>query len=474
MYVNVAKGKPASQSSLSIWSTEIGAAGAVTGVMPDTFGFHTDFEDKPWWMVDLLDIYAIEQIVLHNRLDMLPERASTCQVEISQDGSSWTFIHSGHVYFLGGTLGAPLILPLGCRMAARYVRVSLAEAGYLHLAQVEVYALAGSALKSRYGLHEISLKGDYSSALSVEKNMFGMAYFMEGDDLNSGEINLIGLRLTHIGRLGNQLIQFINATIVARRLGLKYIKVMSKGLLNLREPFIYDGVCYIPDVSDVEENGIFLAGDFFFQEDLESILQTATAIERQQIIHDVVRPYLLQKLSDSDDIKYDNELTIHFRAGDIFADANAASGYTQPPFSFYKTVIRHAVEQQFIKCVRLVFEDFGNPCIQLCISFLQDEGIAFRTQNGTLQEDLAALINARHLVFGFGTFGIGVALLSNRIETVYCFEGFNDQDYRKVPAVLNTITVYDRQSAYTKVGEWKSTQAQRQLMIEYPEAALEI
>jgi hypothetical protein len=68
--VNVAKGKPASQSSLSQWSAgPDDATRAVAGSFPAAFAFHTATENCPWWQVDLLDIYPIERIVVHNRLD---------------------------------------------------------------------------------------------------------------------------------------------------------------------------------------------------------------------------------------------------------------------------------------------------------------------------------------------------------------------------------------------------------------------
>jgi hypothetical protein len=69
---NVAKGKTATQSSLSDWSTFEGANGAISGNKTGGFGFHAQCEDNPWWMVDLEKMYEISEIVVFNRLDACP------------------------------------------------------------------------------------------------------------------------------------------------------------------------------------------------------------------------------------------------------------------------------------------------------------------------------------------------------------------------------------------------------------------
>lgn len=154
--VNVALGKPATQSSTSRWSMNDDASRAVSGTMPASFAFHTDVEDRPWWLVDLLESYPIEAIVVHNRLDGLQERARTLKVEVSEDHQSWVVVHAGLVVFSGGDAGAPLELPLKGVVRGRYVRVSLAETEYLHLAQVEVFIRADqlerTELRARGGL----------------------------------------------------------------------------------------------------------------------------------------------------------------------------------------------------------------------------------------------------------------------------------------------------------------------------------
>jgi hypothetical protein len=405
---------------------------------------------------------------------MLQERARTCRVELSDDGVSWLLVHAGNVHFLGGTAGPPLTLPLGCRMSGRFVRVSLAETNHLHLAQVEIFANIGAEIREQTGLPELDFRGDFSTACASHANQINQGYWLESQTPVSSGVRVIGLKLTFIGRLGNQIIQLIHAICLARRLGLKYIVVLNRGMIRLPARFTHDGIDFIADATDAAGPGAFLTGNFFFRSQLAPVLDQASHEERYRVVHDIIMPRLMEPLPDPGDVKYDDELTVHVRSGDIFTDPAAASGYTQPPLAFYTLLVRHLIGQGRISRVRLVFEDRANPCIGQVIAFLQEAGIPHRTQSGTLVEDLVALIDAPLLVFGFGTFGVAVGLLSRRIDTVFCFEGFNDSDYAELPSIGRVVVVRDHAAGYTKVGDWSNSPEQRRLMLEYPESALEI
>ncbi len=481
MTVNVAIGKPARQSSLSQWSTDLGAAGAVTGTMPMDYGIHTEYEPDPWWMVDLQRIHAIDRIVIHNRLRAYAERARSCRVEVSKDGTSWLLIHAGCAHFLGGDAGPPLVLPLGKQVSARYVRISLAGPEVLHLAQVEVFAevpvnprlRAMAEVRDRYGLDMPGFAGDRSTLQSESLNKMGLTYRFEGQPITDRDFKLIGVKVVYIGRLGNQLIQLINATLIARRLGLKYLVVRDGGLIRLPAAFQSNGVSYISDIFHAPEHGGYLKGNFFFTNDLSKLLGNSTDEERYRIVQDIIRPRMMQQFATLPDVKYDDELTVHFRSGDVFNDPSHA-GYTQPPLSFYTIIARHLLREGRISRVRLVFEDRGNPCVDAFIAFTQSMGITCRLQSGSLAEDLTALIDARHVVFGYGTFGVAACLLSHRIETLFLFESMKTREYVGIPSVGRTILVRDRAGQYTQPGDWRQSPEQRQLMLDYPESALEL
>jgi len=140
---NIARGKPATQSSVSDFSRNAtlrdDAAGAVNGLVTGTYGFHTDADDPPWWMVDLEARYRLNEIWIFNRLDV----ATTLQhfaIYLSTNGREWTLLvdHRSNGNF-GGAWGEPLSIKIGDDVVARFVRIELGGPGVLHLDQVKIF-----------------------------------------------------------------------------------------------------------------------------------------------------------------------------------------------------------------------------------------------------------------------------------------------------------------------------------------------
>lgn len=129
---NLALAKPTRQSSLRYFGSRGGADGRVTG----SFGFYTQIELNPWWDVDLQQSSKITEVRIYNS-KIYPERASTLQVLLSNDGATWkrVYSHNGSAF---GADGQPLRVPLN-GVSARWVRVQLAETNFLHLDEIEVY-----------------------------------------------------------------------------------------------------------------------------------------------------------------------------------------------------------------------------------------------------------------------------------------------------------------------------------------------
>lgn len=142
---NIAKGKLASQSSLSAYSTLEGAGGAVNGVKTGKFGFHTDTEDNPWWSVDLGDYYDLDGILVYNRLDNCQNRIRTLRILISVDQKNWSVVYSHNQRPPFGGIrplnGAPPLLVQPSRLQARFVKLELQERSVLHLDQVEIFGI---------------------------------------------------------------------------------------------------------------------------------------------------------------------------------------------------------------------------------------------------------------------------------------------------------------------------------------------
>jgi hypothetical protein len=135
--VNLALNKPATQSSLSQWSTGPNdAQGAVDGRKDGRWGFHTDSQQNPWWQVDLLAPSSVSEIRVFNRLDV-PERADNLQVMVSTTGADWRMVYANSARF-GGSDGRPLVVRLNGQ-TARYVRLQLPANTYFHLDEVEIF-----------------------------------------------------------------------------------------------------------------------------------------------------------------------------------------------------------------------------------------------------------------------------------------------------------------------------------------------
>ena len=137
--IDIACGKPAQQSSTSIFSRLDDAGGAVDGSVTGRFGIHTDLESRPWWQVDLQGVVALEEVLVFNRLDDCAERAYAFVLKLGDDAGVFTEVHAQDGRPFGGFDGHPARIPLRGH-AARFVRVELTTTDYLHLDAVEVYA----------------------------------------------------------------------------------------------------------------------------------------------------------------------------------------------------------------------------------------------------------------------------------------------------------------------------------------------
>lgn len=138
---NLALNKPATQSSLSVWSigatVEEDAAGAVNGIITGRQQFHTGHEASAWWQVDLQAVETIRVIRLFNRLDAPQARGRGIAIVVSLDGLRWEpLTETPRDRDFGGADGQPFVWRGEC--AARYVRLSV-ENEFLHLDQVEIY-----------------------------------------------------------------------------------------------------------------------------------------------------------------------------------------------------------------------------------------------------------------------------------------------------------------------------------------------
>lgn len=134
---NLALGRTTRQSSVYPADHSNPVDGAISG----RFGFHTDWEQKPWWEVDLDVSQALQELRIFNRGDACQIRARSLQVLLSDDTQNWRVVYErGGLPFgmPGRNAGRPLQINVHGQ-SARYVRLQLAEAEFFHLDEVEVY-----------------------------------------------------------------------------------------------------------------------------------------------------------------------------------------------------------------------------------------------------------------------------------------------------------------------------------------------
>lgn len=463
-FVNVAAGKPARQSTLSPWSGEKGAGGVL--VMDDTcdFGFHTAEEDSPWWQVDLQSAYPIEAIVLYNRRNLCTERARTVSVAISEDGEAWTTVHSGLAYFGHGADRPPLSLPLASQVRARFVRLQLHEHTAFHLwhvaVLVELATVRAIELRQTLGLsypvRDLDANGKGNAGYDV--------IAARPQDISGP---LIGLDVNDNGAFGNSVVQYATAVEMAQALGLSYVRAATGKLIQMAGPVTAGKVTILPGGTSLPEGGCFLRGNFFFRNHLNNALRSSTP----ESYHDLIRHHISRLYGKIDLTRLPKhpktELAIHIRSGDIFRTWIHAD-YVQPPLAFYQLVVDRLLKAKQIKSVRLIFEDRGNPVVDALEARLKASGIPVTCQSGSVEDDITALIDARHMVYGIGTFGIGVVQFSGQIESVYYFSPDGGCPYSHLPNIRHVVHVTDQANGYIKVGTWANTPEQRQMMVDYP------
>ncbi len=151
---NLAQGKPATQSSTLPGTPAAGVAvdGNTDGAFFDgSVSVTTNLDPNPWWQVDLGTSTAIASIVIWNRTDCCASRLDDYWVFVSDtpflatDTPATLQLRAGT--FNSHQTAAPNpSTTINAGTQGRYVRVQLTNRDYLTLAEVQVFAPAGSGV----------------------------------------------------------------------------------------------------------------------------------------------------------------------------------------------------------------------------------------------------------------------------------------------------------------------------------------
>jgi hypothetical protein len=140
--IDLAFGKPATQSSHSIWSHGSSAAAdaalANRDPLPHDFAFHTGIDENPWWQVDLLVLCAIERVEIINRVNE-SQRFTHFRIDVSHDGEEWVTCFTK---LDNDAVSSDPRYPTQCilkhQVHARYLRITQLSTSFMHLRKVRV------------------------------------------------------------------------------------------------------------------------------------------------------------------------------------------------------------------------------------------------------------------------------------------------------------------------------------------------
>ncbi len=145
---NLALNKPSSQSSLQQGAEASRANdGNTNGNFWAAFSVsHTNWQNQPWWEVDLEDVFNITDINLYNRTDVNQDQFADFYVLVSDVPFNSTTLNTAlnqngvDSYYQSSTAGDPSTISIN--RTGRYVRIQKQGVGFLAIAEAEVMGCA--------------------------------------------------------------------------------------------------------------------------------------------------------------------------------------------------------------------------------------------------------------------------------------------------------------------------------------------
>ncbi|KAL4543464.1 hypothetical protein Ndes2437B_g01297 [Nannochloris sp. 'desiccata'] len=282
------------------------------------------------------------------------------------------------------------------------------------------------------------------------------------------------------GRLGNNILSILNAALDAEIKGLDFLlKDCSHSILNLAP---YDYYSRQNSRKTAIKQILTPAEAFYINiynypqelEGLELILPfPAACCSRKRIL----TPLLEKFYSDTAALKYSPDvLVMHIRSGDIFDRSRPAEHrYSPPPLAYYQKVIaehgsRHSSSGSPSIIIVTELENMS-PLVDALLRLYPPGTITL--QAGTLEEDVAVVLGARHLVASQGTFAYALALASPNLETLYMFNNIvHALDERAFWCDVNKVYSY-APNAGEYIGRWElekwtASSEQIQYLLDYP------
>ena len=272
------------------------------------------------------------------------------------------------------------------------------------------------------------------------------------------------------GRLCNNLLQLAHGIYLAETLACKFSSDIPHEILN---PVSYDFTNSNPN-SELKINDTL----YYFAARFPG-LEPPTLNQYRRLFLETLRQDL-EVFKCASDVTTNSDLVIHIRSGDIFntPDKNVRKrlfskrekpkpvqpNYAQPPLSYYVKII----ESNQWNSIKLIAEDSKNPVIDKLLRGYPQ--ISFEPQS--LVDDLREILNCPNLVIGNGSFGVVLALLSNKLVNLYTpVNAFPMMGQLNAPIRgigLHSFTIND----YIYNKPWTCSKKQRSLMLSHDGAAI--
>ena len=235
------------------------------------------------------------------------------------------------------------------------------------------------------------------------------------------------------GRLGNNIIQVVNALHIACHYGCD-IKILPHKHFNTCH------ICLEGSVSSncsrtLEPQNFYAPPDKFYIPVGQTEFDTNIYLHNKDKVQRILRSIFVMEapVSSLDD----NRIAIHIRTGDIFG-ARPHPRYAPPPLSYYTDILNQGSYDD----IYIIAEDTKNPCIGKLKELYPR---AIHTIQ-SLDKDIKIILSVKTVVMSVGTFIPSLLRLTDNVEKLHRF-------------------VDGRYTAL--IGDWVNSEKQRELMLVY-------
>lgn len=266
------------------------------------------------------------------------------------------------------------------------------------------------------------------------------------------------------GKLGNTLLGISNMLFVAEHTASKAMFPRHTDSLKLLLGKKVNHTVLLHDFRDDDQrpeeddvcSRIFISDFFFWNSVFLGVdLSNNTLTDKTRLLRSYLRPHIQIARKPASP----GTLVVHIRSGDIMKGNGAHAGYVQPPLAFYQKII---LDNNFTSVV-VVCEDHDNPTVDALAKW--SDIVTFST--GILEDDIATILGASHLVLSYGTFAWTLGLIADAPQQLYvpCMPSCSLTTVcDEIPIAAACYTFPN----FTQNGNWHNTAAQRELMLTYP------